>query len=49
MAAQDPPGLRFLQFGFDAHHRRVPAFVEIDADQQAALLRHLHDKLALAY
>ena len=27
----------------------VPAIVEIDADQQAALLRHLHDKLALAY
>lgn len=49
MAAQDTPGFRLLQFSFDAYHRRVPALVEIDADQQVPLLRHLHDKLTFAY
>lgn len=49
MAAQDASGLRIFQFGFNAHYCRVPAFVEIDADQQVPLLRHLHDKLTLAY
>ena len=49
MPAQDAPGFRLRQFSLNAHHRRVPAFMEIDADQQVPLLRHLHDKLTFAY